>query len=67
VRRAGPAGARVLLRLVHDNPFEYDVRRRVPDAEEAKNVLGFEATTTLDEMLDEVIAGIDEAIKNGTI
>jgi hypothetical protein len=34
---------------------------------EAKNVLGFEAATTLDEMLDEVIAWIDEAVKNGTI
>jgi hypothetical protein len=30
-------------------------------------VLGFDATTTLDEMLDEVIPWIDEAIKNGTI
>jgi UDP-glucose 4-epimerase len=67
VRRAGPAGAGVLLRLVRDNPFEYDVQRRVPGAEKARNVLGFEAATTLDEMLDEVIAWIDEAIKNGTI
>lgn len=67
MRRAGPAGAGVLLRLVRDNPFEYDVQRRVPGTEEAKNVLGFEANTTLDEMLDEVIAWIDEAIKNGTI
>jgi nucleoside-diphosphate-sugar epimerase len=67
VRRAAPAGAGVLLHLVHDNPFEYDVQRRVPDTEEAKNVLGFEAATTLDEMLDEVIAWIDEVIKNGTI
>ena len=67
VRRAGPAGAGVLLRLVHDNPFEYDVQRRVPDTEKAKNVLGFEAATRLDEMLDEVIAWIGEAIKNGTI
>jgi UDP-glucose 4-epimerase len=43
------------------------VQRRVPDTEKAKNVLGFGVTTTLDEMLDEVIAWIDEAIKNGTI
>jgi UDP-glucose 4-epimerase len=43
------------------------VQRRVPDMAKAKNVLGFEVTTTLDEMLDEVIAWIDEAIKNGTI
>jgi hypothetical protein len=30
-------------------------------------MLGFEASTTLDEMLDEVIPWIDEAVKNGTI
>jgi UDP-glucose 4-epimerase len=67
VRRAGPAGAGVLLRLVRDNPFGYDVQRRVPGTAGARNVLGFEAATTLDEMLDEVIAWIGEAIKNGTI
>ena len=60
-------GEGVPLRLVHDDPFEYDVQRRVPDTDKAKKMLGFEATTTLDEMLDEVIPWIDEAIKNGTI
>src|SRR6516165_12753832 len=60
-------GDGVPLRLVHDDPYEYDVQRRVPDTEKAKKILGFEATTTLDEMLDEVIPWIDEAIKNGTI
>ncbi len=55
------------LRVVHDEPFEYDVRRRVPATEKAKRVLGFEATTSLDEMLDEVIPWIAEAIKSGTI
>ena len=55
------------LRVVHDEPFEYDVQRRVPATEKAKRVLGFEATTSLDEMLDEVIPWIDAAIKNGTI
>ena len=38
-----------------------------PSVEKAKKVLGFEATTTLDQMLDEVIPWIDQAIKNGTI
>jgi len=38
-----------------------------PDTEKAKKVLGFEATTTLDVVLDEVILWIDEAIKDGTI
>jgi len=50
-----------------DTPFEYDVQKRIPDVTKAKEVLGFEATTSLDVMLDEVIPWIDEAIKNGTI
>jgi UDP-glucose 4-epimerase len=60
-------GTGVLLRLVHNNPFEYGVQRRVPGRAGARNVLGFEAATTLDEVLDEVIAWIDGAIKDGTI
>jgi len=60
-------GDRVPLRLAHDQPFEYDVQRRVPDTEKAKRILGFEATTTLDETLDEVIPWIDAAIRAGTI
>ncbi len=43
------------------------MQRRVPATDKAKRMLGFEATTSLDEMLDEVIPWIDEAIKNGTI
>ena len=43
---------------VTDPPFEHDVQRRVPDVRKARDVLGFEATTTLDEMLDEVIPWI---------
>src|SRR5436190_10747692 len=48
-------GPDVPLRTVSDTPFEYDVQKRVPDVTKARQVLGFEATTTLDEMLDEVI------------
>jgi nucleoside-diphosphate-sugar epimerase len=55
------------LRYISDDPFEYDVQRRVPSIDKAKRVLGFEATTSLDDMLDEVIPWIDQAIKNGTI
>jgi len=55
------------LRYISDDPFEYDVQRRVPSTDKAKRVLGFEATTSLDDMLDEVIPWIDQAIKNGTI
>ncbi|HEX6454121.1 MAG TPA: NAD-dependent epimerase/dehydratase family protein [Trebonia sp.] len=60
-------GQDVPLNVVSDEPFEYDVQRRVPATDKAKRVLGFEATTSLDEMLDEVIPWIEQAIKNGTI
>ena len=55
------------LRLVHDEPFEYDVQRRVPSTDKAKRILGFEATTSLDKMLDEVIPWITRAVASGTI
>jgi nucleoside-diphosphate-sugar epimerase len=60
-------GDGVPLRVVHDEPFAYDVQRRVPATEKAKRVLGFEATTTLDQVLDEVIPWIASAIEAGTI
>jgi len=55
------------FRYVSDPPFEHDVQRRIPSTEKAKDVLGFEATTDLDEMLDEVIQWVLSAIENGRI
>jgi UDP-glucose 4-epimerase len=55
------------FRYVSDKPFEYDVQKRVPSVEKAKSVLGFEATSTLDEALDEVIPWIEEQIRAGGI
>jgi nucleoside-diphosphate-sugar epimerase len=55
------------FRYVADPPFEHDVARRVPSTDKARTVLGFEATTTLDEMLDEVIPWIVRAVDDGTI
>jgi UDP-glucose 4-epimerase len=60
-------GPGVPLRIVSDDPFEHDVQRRIPSTEKAKRVLGFEATTTLDEMLDEVIPWITRSVEAGTI
>ena len=60
-------GPGVPLRIVHDPPFEHDVQRRIPSTEKAREVLGFEATTSLDQMLDEVIPWIESAIAGGTI
>lgn len=60
-------GPDVPLRLVHDEGFEHDVQKRIPDVTKAKDVLGFEATTTLEDMLDEVIPWITAAVEDGTI
>lgn len=55
------------LTLQHDPAFEHDVQRRVPDVTKARDVLGFEATTTLDEMLDVVIPWVRQALADGII
>jgi nucleoside-diphosphate-sugar epimerase len=60
-------GPGVPLRYVSDAPFEHDVQRRVPATGKAKRILGFEATTSLDEMLDEVIPWVAQAINTGTL
>jgi UDP-glucose 4-epimerase len=60
-------GPDVPFRYVSDPPFEHDVQRRVPSVEKAKRLLGFEATTTLDEMLDEVIPWVRSALAEGII
>jgi nucleoside-diphosphate-sugar epimerase len=55
------------FRLEHDSPFEHDVQKRIPDVRKAKRVLRFEATTTLDQMLDEVIPWIKAEIDAGRV
>lgn len=55
------------LTFAHDEGFEYDVQRRVPDTSKAREVLGFVADTKLEDMLDEVIPWIAAAIEEGTI
>ncbi len=60
-------GDGVPLRIVNDDPFVYDVQKRVPDVEKAKRILGYEATTSLDLMLDEVIPWITSAVDAGTL
>ena len=60
-------GADVPLRTVSDDAYLYDVQKRVPSTEKAAKVLGFEATTTLDQMLDEVIPWIEQALQDNRI
>lgn len=55
------------LRFLSDDPYPYDVQRRVPDVQKAMDVLGFKATTSLDEALDEIIPWIENQIELGGI
>lgn len=48
------------FRYVSDDPFEYDVQKRVPDVTKAKNLLGFEAEIGLSESIDEVMEYLNE-------
>lgn len=55
------------LTIVSDPAFEYDVQRRVPSTDKAKRILGFEASTSLEDMLDEVIPWIESAVAAGVL
>jgi UDP-glucose 4-epimerase len=55
------------FRYVSDDPFEYDVQRRVPETGKAKRVLGYEAGTGLEDILDEVIPWVVEQVRLGNI
>jgi UDP-glucose 4-epimerase len=55
------------FRYACDEPFAYDVQMRVPSVEKARRLLGFEATTTLDEALEEILPWIRRQIEVGGI
>ena len=55
------------FRYVSDQPFLYDVQKRVPAVEKAEKLLGFKAETPLDAILDEVIPWIVEQVRIGGI
>jgi nucleoside-diphosphate-sugar epimerase len=55
------------FRWTSDQAFEHDVQMRVPDVSKAKRVLGFEATTPLERILDEVIPWVGEQVAAGRI
>ncbi len=60
-------GAQKPVRLISDPPYEHDVQMRVPDVHKARELLGFEATTSLEDMLEEVIPWIQDEIEAGRI
>jgi len=55
------------IRIVSDKPYTYDVQKRVPCTTKARRLLGFEATTSLSDALDEIIPWIREQIELGGI
>jgi nucleoside-diphosphate-sugar epimerase len=55
------------FRFESDPAYPHDVARRVPDTSKARRVLGFEATTSLSEMLDEVVPWIRAEIAEGRL
>lgn len=50
-----------------DEPFVYDVMKRIPDVSKAKELLNIECSTSLEEALDEIIPWIKTQIELGGI
>ena len=57
-------GADTPFRHAYDPPFPHDVQRRIPAVDKARIMLGYEATTPLDTMLDELIPWVERAIQD---
>ena len=55
------------FRYTCEEPMIHDVRLRSPDCRKAQRVLGFEATTPLGDMLDEIIPWVRQQMQQGNI
>lgn len=55
------------FQYISDKPFRYDVQKRIPDVTKAKEILGFEATTNLDDILNEVIPWVCKMVDESKI
>jgi nucleoside-diphosphate-sugar epimerase len=55
------------FKYISDKPFIHDVQKRIPDTSKAKQLLGFSAQTTIEEVLDEVVPWIKDAMSKGLI
>jgi len=55
------------FRWVSDPPYPHDVQMRIPETRKAREVLGFDATTDLSTVLDEVIPWVEQEIAGGRI
>jgi len=54
-----------LFRYVCDQPFEYDVQKRIPSTEKSEKMLNIRCATTLEQALDEIIPWIRQQIDCG--
>jgi nucleoside-diphosphate-sugar epimerase len=60
-------GDQIPFEYISDSPFPHDVQKRIPDTSKAKEILGFEATTSIDQVLEEVIPWVRDAITKNLI
>jgi len=57
----------VPFRYVSDPAYQYDVQKRVPNTDKATRMLGYQATTSLSDMLDVVIPWVKQQVDFGNI
>lgn len=55
------------LKIESDDAYTYDVQKRVPDVTKAREVLGVECNTNIEEALDEIIPWIKKQMEIGGI
>lgn len=55
------------LKIESDEAYTYDVQKRVPDVTKAKEILGVECNTSLEDALDEIIPWIQKQMEIGGI
>lgn len=55
------------LKIINDKPYENDVEKRIPDTKKAKKLLNFEANTSLDDVLSEIIQWVRKEINLGKL
>ena len=57
----------VPFRYTCDDPYPYDVQKRVPDTTKASRILGYQVTTSLSDILNAVIPWIKQQVGFGNI
>ena len=53
--------------FICDEPFMHDVQKRSPNVSKARKILGFEAKTSLEDSLNEIIPWVTEQVERGLI